>query len=122
MKGIRSRDVKELSSIAYLAWMKKVESAQLLTDEMKTDCVEEDVIASTDFTSIQSIQYLAQLRGIDSSLSYLQHVKRCTLEQWKDCYSTFVQLQASQEQLSLLVSKAKEFYEGMDEYIQAMGF
>lgn len=75
-----------------------------------------------DVHSLTTIQYLAELNGINSILSSLENVTRFSLQQFKNCYSTFIECNATKEQLDKLISKAKEYYEGIEEYIQCLGY
>lgn len=116
------RKVKSLSLIGYLGMIKRVEKAGLANESMMKDLNENEIITSTDYSMLDSVRYLAELQGVDVAISKLSEVKRFSLDELKRCYTAFVQLEASNENLMALRSKAKEYYEGIDEYLQCFGY
>lgn len=119
---IMYRKVKSLSLIGYLAMIKRVEKAGLANESMMKDLNENEIITSTDYSMLDSIRYLAELQGVDVAITKLSEVKRFSLDELKRCYTAFVQLEASNETLIALRTKAKEYYEGIDEYLQCFGY
>lgn len=99
--------------------MKRLEKENIIMEPIATY---ENTDLLKDVHSLTTIQYLAELNGINSILSSLENVTRFSLQQFKNCYSTFIECNATKEQLDKLISKAKEYYEGIEEYIQCLGY
>lgn len=102
--------------------VKRVEKAGLMKEEWKAGLDEEMIVANTDMSLIESIRYLAEIRGLDVAIEKIGNVKRFTLEQLKECYTTFVELNATPDVLTTFRNKAREYYEGVDEYLECLGF
>ena len=113
------RNVEKIEPACYCCMMKRLEKENIVMEPIATY---ENTDLLKDVHSLTTIQYLAELNGINSILSSLENVTRFSLQQFKNCYSTFIECNATKEQLDKLISKAKEYYEGIEEYIQCLGY
>ena len=86
--------------------MKRLEKENIIMEPIATY---ENTDLLKDVHSLTTIQYLAELNGINSILSSLENVTRFSLQQFKNCYSTFIECKMVGANINYSLLKNIEF-------------
>lgn len=106
MRGRRLTEVKKIAGVAALKRAQK-------------DCGE---IGDCDMSDVLTIKYIAEIKGTKEAAQELSKVERCELDQFVECYETFVELGATEEECKQLKEKATSFYPFFEEYLSCVGY
>lgn len=106
MKGRRLTEVKRIAGVAALKRAEK-------------DCGK---IGDCDISDVLTIKYIAEIKGVKEAAQELSKVERCELDQFVECYHTFMELGATEEECKQLKEKAISFYPFFEEYLSCMGY
>lgn len=106
MKGRRLTEVKRIAGVAALKRAEK-------------DCGK---IGDCDISDVLTIKYIAEIKGVKEAAQELSKVERCELDQFVECYHTFMELGATEEECKQLKEKAISFYPFFEEYLSCVGY
>ena len=106
---VRGRRLSEVKGIAGVAALKKTGK-------------EGGAIGDCDMTDVLTIMYIAEIKGMKEAMKELSKVERCEIDQFVECYETFVELGATEEECKQLKEKATSFYPFFEEYLACVGY
>ena len=77
----------------------------------------DDYIATANYAQMQNVIALGELKGVSAVMNYLKNVQRCTIEEWGECYCLLKRLNCAEEDMTMFMERAKEFYLFFEEYL-----